>query len=578
MDRFLPWLAAFLIAPAFLLPGACCAARELLTYEALMRGSYPHTVDLSAYTPDAAAVAATNTFEGTLRLTGQPHSRVLRSDAAFVEAGGLAQARTLPRDFAYEFVQSGGELIPVRRGALASSHGWWEFILEPGRVWNEPGDHGYSRAAIPFSLQERNANCTHNGVLMFLFRDDGRTSRAALQVSSETCYYLSLDLWASLRARYHRAPVAARAAIIGGYRAEVARRLPVRPLAELGSRYPEVKVAELALGAASARTVYGMVVQGVHYASGCATRSGDYPDCEVLDLPSYSTAKSVFAALALMRLQALGGTATSQPIGRWVPACRDAGWEAVTFADALDMATGHYDSPAFEQDENDAKTQGLFLPPDHASKIQFACRAYPRKAAPGTRWVYHTSDTYLLGTAMNAYLKSLPGHAGSDLFDDLLVADLFGPLGLSPVTAVTRRTYDAQREPFAGWGLTYHRDDIARLGSFLDTQEGRIDGAAVLDAGMLATALQENAADRGLPAADLAGLRYKYGFWARDVKSVAGCDRPTWVPFMSGFGGISVVLFPRGIVYYNFSDDGAVPSFDWGKVAAQVRRIADYCR
>ena len=50
---------------------------------------------------------------------------------------------------------------------------------------------------------------------------------------------------------------------------------------------------------------YGLVVDGVRYASACATRHGDYPYCEVLDLPSYSTAKSVVGAVGLMRLEKL---------------------------------------------------------------------------------------------------------------------------------------------------------------------------------------------------------------------------------------------------------------------------------
>ena len=42
------------------------------------------------------------------------------------------------------------------------------------------------------------------------------------------------------------------------------------------------------------------------------------------------------------------------------------------------------------------------------------------------------------------------------------------------------------REPFTGWGLSYHYDDIARLASFLNAGDGRIDGKAVLDPQMLA--------------------------------------------------------------------------------------------
>ena len=47
---------------------------------------------------------------------------------------------------------------------------------------------------------------------------------------------------------------------------------------------------------------------------------------------------------------------------------------------------------------------------------------------------------------------------------------------------------------------------------------------------------------------------------------------------MSGFGGISVVLFPNGVVYFNFADDGQLASFDWAPVAPEVRKLGDYCR
>ena len=80
--------------------------------------------------------------------------------------------------------------------------------------------------------------------------------------------------------------------------------------------------------------------------------------------------------------------------------------------------------------------------------------------------------------------------------------------------------------------------------------------------------------DRGLPAATSSDFRYESGFWARNVQSLLGCAHPTWIPFMSGFGGISVVLFPNGVIYYNFADDGELASFDWGEPAKQVRRIA----
>ena len=242
------------------------------------------------------------------------------------------------------------------------------------------------------------------------------------------------------------------------------------------------------------------------------------------------------------------------------------------------MATGNYDSADFEADEDADKTNGLFIALDHASKIRFGCGAYPHRAAPGTLWVYRTSDTYVLGSAMAHFLRSLPGHRRDDLYSDLVYAQLYAPLGLSATTRVTRRTYDKVAQPFAGWGLTFQPGDIARLGQFLGADHGAIDGRQLLDAKMLDQALQRDASSPGLAVTGFPGLRYHYGFWARNLRSELGCAHDTWVPFMSGFGGISVVLFPNGVVYFNFADDGQVASFDWAPVAPEVRKLGDYCR
>jgi hypothetical protein len=579
-----PLLAVALCA-ASLLAAQRAGARSELDYATLMSGSFPQPVDFAAFAPDADATAATNPFSGVLRLRfggTLPHHTLL-ADPAYVGARDLAAALTWPADFAYEFVQDGAELVPVRRGAIPGRHRWWELILEPGRVWNEPGDHGLTRAAIPFALQERNANCTHNGVLMFLFGADGTVSRTAMQVASETCLYLHLDLWALLQTQYRpaapgRGASARSAQAVLAYRAERAARLPRRSLAQLRADHPQLDIDALAIGAAQASTIHGLVVDGVNYMSACATRSGDYPYCDELDLPSYSLAKSLFAATALMRLQADFPQTRSQLLSTHVPQCHAPAWAGVSFVDALDMATGNYDSDQFEADELDAKTAGLFLATDHRSKIAFACGAYPHRAPPGTRWVYHTSDTYLLGTALAHYLRGLPGHEHDDLYRDLVHAQIYAPLQLSATTAVTRRSYDAVAQPFTGWGLTFNPGDIARLGLFYGVDHGAIDGRPVLDAEMLDQALQRDEQARGLPVAGYPDLRYQHGFWARNLRAVLGCAHDTWVPFMSGFGGISVVLFPNGVVYYNFADDALPASFDWAVPAREARKLGDFCR
>ncbi len=574
-----PWTQRFALC-ATLLACGCAVARTELDVATLMDGSFPKLVDFSAFSPDATARAPTHRFEGvlSLRFAGTLAHHTLHLDPAEVNAQELARALTWPEDFGYEFVQQGDALVPVRRGTIPSTHGGWEVILEPGRVWNESGDHGLTRASIPFALQEKNANCTHNGVLMFLFREDGTVSRTAMQIASETCAYLQLDLWGLLETHYRPGKVVGREAALAAYEREVRRRIPFRTLSQLHEDHPELDLARLAIGAAAGRTVYGLAVGGNSYLSTCDTRSGAYPYCDEIDLPSYSVAKSVFAAAALMRLEFLQPGASEQRISAHVPECRTPAWNGVTLASALDMATGNYDSSEFEADEDAAKTNGLFIPLDNPSKVHFGCVAYPHRAPPGTQWVYHTSDTYVLGRAMTHLLRNLPGHGRDDLYADLVYAQLYAPLGLSATTRVTRRTYDKDAQPFVGWGLTFQPGDIARLGRFFGPDHGAIDGRQLLDAKMLDGALQRDAGSPGLPVTGFPGLRYHNGFWARNLRRELGCAHDTWVPFMSGFGGISVVLFPNGVVYFNFADDGQLASYDWAPVAPEVRKLGDYCR
>src|SRR3546814_2044559 len=60
---------------------------------------------------------------------------------------------------------------------------------------------------------------------------------------------------------------------------------------------------------------------------------------------------------------------------------------------------------------------------------------------------------------MNARLKALEG-TGADIHADTLLGDILLPLGVSRTADFTRRTYDAVRQPFTGWGLMWTRDDV----------------------------------------------------------------------------------------------------------------------
>ena len=187
--------------------------------------------------------------------------------------------------------------------------------------------------------------------------------------------------------------------------------------------------------------------------------------------------------------------------------------------------------------------------------------------------MYHTTDSYLVGTVLNAFWRSKKGPA-AEYYQDLLADGLWPALGLSPVLAVPRRTYDRTRQPFTGYGLTLHRDDIVKIAMFLEEADGRIGNSQMLDRGLLEAALQRDPERRGLQAGG-ADIRYNLGLWAWNAQHVLGCGSPTWIPFMSGYGGIVVAMPPNGMIYYYVSDGGV---FRWALAAAEMNRIRPFCK
>src|SRR3546814_13073922 len=108
----------------------------------------------------------------------------------------------------------------------------------------------------------------------------------------------------------------------------------------MAAEHPGIDPARFATGAAQARTVYGVVVDGVHYRSGCDTRHGAYPSCDVLDIPSYSAAKSAVAALALLWMERLHPGVKDLPVGQFSHArgCMADTWKDTRFVAQPDLS------------------------------------------------------------------------------------------------------------------------------------------------------------------------------------------------------------------------------------------------
>ena len=167
-----------------------------LSRDFLMHGSGSTLpVQLSEYSRPDTAEDARHNFSGRLHFSSkeQDHQFRVRVDTLdFVSLDRPGMDELPP--FEFEFVQDGKYLIPARREPIGNDHNWWEYVVGPGEVWDEKSDHGFSRAAFPFALKERREDCIHNGLMSFLFNDDGEVSQLAFQISNQTCSYLQFEL------------------------------------------------------------------------------------------------------------------------------------------------------------------------------------------------------------------------------------------------------------------------------------------------------------------------------------------------------------------------------------------------
>jgi len=420
--------------------------------------------------------------------------------------------------------------------------------------------------------------------MTFLFSNtnEPHISNVRYQITQETCAYMKFDMWGQVPAIYTHTSIPNSKEIANAQAEEIAHRLPRKPFTALANDFPD---AHLDLSAflrdhkyPADVTTYGLYIKGVNYVSGCPTRYGEYAFCSEMRLPSYSTAKSAFAAVAMMRLgQLYGSNLYTGKIQAYLPQVgQKASWANVTFDDALNMATGHFNSSDFQADENSAAEARFLIAEKYQVKLKDALTFFPPKTTPGTVWVYQSSNTFLAVQAMTTFLQEKRG-VKADLFD-LVRDDIYTPLHISQGGLTTIRTNNsATGRPDGYFGLFYIQDDIAKIGDFLNNGNGKLGEQQVLDPVRLRESLFRDPSAKGLPVSASGTVRYNHAFWAEQF---TGKQNPSntcdfWVPYMSGYGGISVLLLPNGATFYIFSDSN---EFSFEDAVGEIEKLSPYCR
>lgn len=508
----------------------------------------------------ACSVLAEDPPAGELQLRfGIADSFVIEVDRLGLGATFAGQVDRLP-DLALALAADGSVLLPARRLPMPGPHPLWQAVVGEGAWERDAG--GKLTLQLPLDLLEQGANCIHYGELAVSLPAGG-DGAAVLQVSGQTCEYFKFSARFEGSARWRPAEVAVEPTH--------PPRFPVYTLQQLrrDSGIDGSLLAPPAGVSPEHLTLAGLLLDGRHYQSACAVAAGPARRCAQLPLPTFSLSKSLLAGAALMRLERLAPGSSQRTIGELLPSCGGA-WSDVTLQQALNMQTGSYDSPGYFDDEDAAIASPLFLAPDHAAKLAWSCTAYPRREGPGGRWVYHTSDTYVLVSAMAALLRELRGTESSDIYSDLLHGEAWSQLKLGPLAAFTRRTTGAAAQPFGGWGQLLTADDLLQLGLWL-VEEAR--NPELLDPDMVRSAITPGAELPGVAAGN-AGLRYRHGFWLLDAAPALGCSDPYWIPFMSGHGGITLALLAENVIYYYVSDNN---EFRWLAAVAAVHQQRPLC-
>jgi hypothetical protein len=368
------------------------------------------------------------------------------------------------------------------------------------------------------------------------------------------------------RARMKFAPLAAREAARhrASGQAELARRLPHRPWADLLRGAPAASLDGFGGPVLERwRVLAALVRDGTIYHQESSTPYGDYVYPLEMRFGVRSIMKSIGAPLALLRLaQVYGPYVLTLKIGDYV-AGLDPKYRAVRFIDAANMATGFGGTGSCSTHPNeplDGYLEGdydaWYAAPSHRQKvrqIRRSLRPYPWQ--PGMVMRYRDQDFYLLGVAIDRFVKTVRG-AHADAWD-MLQSEVFEPIGIAHAPTVRTREPRSRRGlPWFNAGYYPTLDDLAKI-ALLYQSRGAHRGEQILHRILTEELLTARGAiakeadlslglEEGGDPPGAGGELYKMGFHFRPYTGAAG--KRYYLPTMWGAGESEVILYPNGFI------------------------------
>jgi len=575
-------IAAICTLYSGLTPSTGSAASISLAELQRSRWSGPLT-DNAAFTPGVSATAARESFEGTLSFD---ESRMSTVPVTFTSKVVLGRDPQLFPSFKLSFFTVGRDLVPVTQDLiLAASAGrgrsYWDVIVQPGAVWSTPEDNGWSRGGFPFALVNALEGETHNGVATFAYKR-GRVSNLRMQIVQQTAPFYVVDYFTAaglIPVRWAAVPSGDLDIPRRRYQAVLRDQLVIAPWKDLEARLPSVQLDGFDDSiATSSLVVSALDYDDTVYMKPCLTVVGPLPWCDRARFGVWSATKSLVNETALLRLaQKYGPEVFAQRIVDFVPqAAAFPGWQNVRFSDAANMATG-VGNGSLGQDPNNILDGAVenyaawYEARPAKDKIrELLAGAKPFPWGPGNVARYRDQDMFLLGVAMDNYVKKKTGATASVW--TMLLKEVFEPIGIhdAPI-GKTLEGSGREGQPLMAFGFYPTVSDIVRIARLYQSF-GTYRGSQLLYRPRIEE-LFARTTDPGLPTGQRtpAGESYYFNaFWRTPFRTPQGCK--LFYPQMEGWGGTVIALFPdklTGIRIAKIWDaDGGITSTTAGMAAA----------
>jgi hypothetical protein len=533
------------------------AARKAIAEDELLADSWSGNglSDNEAFMPSDDAVKAKYEFLGTLVLE---EVEMGTEPAQFSSMEVLGKNPKIFPAIEIAFFTRKDDLVPVSRdviryGSTDKGRSYWDVIVQPGRVWSEAGDEGWSRASFPFALVHSIEGETHNGLATFLYNDK-QVSNLRFQVVQQTSPYYIVEYftaWGQARASYRPGGIADLPQLQQDYDAELADSFPMADWAKLEAEVGAEALADFESAMKQDEVlVSGLVHNGTLYHKPCESAAGPLPYCGRMRFGVWSVTKAAANAAALLRLaQKYGPEVFDAKVSDYVKGTAEHdGWNEVTFGDALNMATGVGFGTTTRDPNNisDGYLEGNYAAwyeaKSEADKVAETLKSPDLPWGPGEVARYRDQDMFLLGVAIEEFLRAKEGPE-ADLWA-MLVEEVYRPIGIHH--APTNRTIEPNGGPgqaIMAYGYYPTLSDLAKIAQ-LYHQRGQHDGKQILHAGKI-DELIYGTHERGLPSGEhhrYGEGRYHMAFWHDRFDSADGCQ--LYLPMMRGWGGNFVVLMP----------------------------------